>query len=332
MPMEYPPARWRAAAGMPTSSSISSTRRWLTPAVSAMTRRWLRPERPGWKLVASSAAPTTRCGACRWVYEWPPIVALPLVGRTRPSNIRNVVVFPAPLGPRKPVIRPGSTEKLRLLTAVREPNFLVRSRTCTWVSCLESSVIGPPLVLHPHSQPRRGRVSAGGSLQVRPGSASSGQTARIPAQEARGGVPAVEQCADRRDQGQTRTEHEWARVIGAGGRPRPVRDDDGGRNGAHSWEGGCGRGCRWRGGGGRRRGRGRFRDCRAGDVGDDAGRAPHRRPAHVPAAVALVDHDRDGGADPGALVDRAVHRAAAAVAGAVALGDRGAADGAGLAA
>src|SRR5918995_3172003 len=54
------------------------------------------------------------------------MVALPLVWCTSPRSIRSVVVFPAPLGPRKPVIRPGSTTKLRSSTAVTPPNRLVR--------------------------------------------------------------------------------------------------------------------------------------------------------------------------------------------------------------
>ena len=33
------------------------------PAAAASTRRWLRPLRPGWKAVASSAAPTVRSGS-----------------------------------------------------------------------------------------------------------------------------------------------------------------------------------------------------------------------------------------------------------------------------
>ena len=57
------------------------------------------------------------------------IVAEPEDGRTRPSNILSVVVFPAPLGPKKPVIRPGATVKLRSSTAVKSPNFLVKRST-----------------------------------------------------------------------------------------------------------------------------------------------------------------------------------------------------------
>jgi hypothetical protein len=45
---------------------------------------------------------------------------------TRPSNIRRVVVFPAPFGPRNPVTEPGATEKLRFSTATTGPNLLLR--------------------------------------------------------------------------------------------------------------------------------------------------------------------------------------------------------------
>ena len=42
---------------------------------------------------------------------------------------RIVVLFPEPLGPRKPVTRPGFALNDRLSTATREPNRLVRSVT-----------------------------------------------------------------------------------------------------------------------------------------------------------------------------------------------------------
>src|ERR1700674_317652 len=45
-------------------------------------------------------------------------VADPDVGRIRPSNIRRVVVFPAPFGPRKPKTSPRCTSRSRLSTAV----------------------------------------------------------------------------------------------------------------------------------------------------------------------------------------------------------------------
>ena len=45
--------------------------------------------------------------------------------------IRTVVVFPAPLGPNSPKISPLSTLRVRLSTAVRLPNFLVRLSVST---------------------------------------------------------------------------------------------------------------------------------------------------------------------------------------------------------
>ena len=48
----------------------------------------------------------------------------PASGRSSPRTMRRVVVFPAPLGPRKPVTEPGSTVKLRSETAWTGPNDL----------------------------------------------------------------------------------------------------------------------------------------------------------------------------------------------------------------
>src|SRR6476469_1128065 len=90
------------------------------------------------------------------------MVADPPVGRIRPSNMRRVVVFPAPLGPRKPVMRPGSTVKLRLSTAVKLPNRLVSSRTSIEAPWVDVDVMdGPPLcVTWGHlCNPRRVRVN-----------------------------------------------------------------------------------------------------------------------------------------------------------------------------
>src|SRR3954453_12281650 len=47
---------------------------------------------------------------------------------TRPTSMRNVVVLPAPLGPRKPVIDPAFSSSERSSTAVIRPNRLVRPR------------------------------------------------------------------------------------------------------------------------------------------------------------------------------------------------------------
>src|SRR4051812_35520982 len=57
------------------------------------------------------------------------MVAVPEVGRTRPSSMRRVVVLPAPLGPRKPVTRPGATSNERSSTARTVPNDLDRCST-----------------------------------------------------------------------------------------------------------------------------------------------------------------------------------------------------------
>ncbi len=45
----------------------------------------------------------------------------PEVGGIRPSTMRSVVVLPAPFGPRKPKMQPGSTAKERSRTASNSP-------------------------------------------------------------------------------------------------------------------------------------------------------------------------------------------------------------------
>ena len=59
----------------------------------------------------------------------PPIRALPRVGCTRPRIIFIVVDLPAPLGPRKPVTRPGRTVNERSSTTARPPYSLVSPLT-----------------------------------------------------------------------------------------------------------------------------------------------------------------------------------------------------------
>ncbi len=56
-------------------------------------------------------------------------VVVPAVARTRPRMIRSVVVLPAPFGPRKPVIVPSRTLKLRSSTATVFRNRFVRCST-----------------------------------------------------------------------------------------------------------------------------------------------------------------------------------------------------------
>src|SRR5215469_4508194 len=52
--------------------------------------------------------------------------AEPPLGGRRPVSILMTVVFPLPLGPRKPKISPCSTRKLTSLTAVKLPNRRTR--------------------------------------------------------------------------------------------------------------------------------------------------------------------------------------------------------------
>src|SRR5512132_2567307 len=125
MPSEKPPTRRRAAWVRPTWSRTWSARLRGRPAAVATTRRWLRALRPGWKLDASSTAPTWRMGSGSSRYGRPSILVLPAVGVTSPSRVRRVVVLPAPLGPRKPTTVPWSTSKLRSSTATMSPKRLV---------------------------------------------------------------------------------------------------------------------------------------------------------------------------------------------------------------
>ena len=126
MPRENFPTRRRATSLRPTRSSVSATRETGMPAPTATILRWSSARRDGWKLVASRTAPTWWIGWSIWTYRRPPKVALPPVISTRPSSMRRVVVFPEPLGPRKPVTRPAATSKLRSLTASTPLNCLVR--------------------------------------------------------------------------------------------------------------------------------------------------------------------------------------------------------------
>src|ERR1700730_10487496 len=61
----------------------------------------------------------------------PSMSAVPEVGTRRPQSMRRVVVFPAPLAPRKPKISPRATSKLTPSTAVTTPYFLTRCLAST---------------------------------------------------------------------------------------------------------------------------------------------------------------------------------------------------------
>src|ERR1043165_68082 len=76
----------------------------------------------------------------RWM-SWPQIVTLPRVGLMRPTSMRIVVVFPAPLGPRKPKTSPAASSKETLSTIVRLPMTFVRSRATSVGFVLGSEVM-----------------------------------------------------------------------------------------------------------------------------------------------------------------------------------------------
>src|SRR5436305_4471706 len=59
------------------------------------------------------------------VTSWPLNRTRPAVGGCRPEITLNSVVLPAPLGPIKPVIEPGSALRCASLTAVMPPNLTV---------------------------------------------------------------------------------------------------------------------------------------------------------------------------------------------------------------
>ena len=56
----------------------------------------------------------------------PLTVAVPAVGSSSVASIFMIVVFPAPLGPKRPKISPFSMLMLRSSTAVIFPYFFVR--------------------------------------------------------------------------------------------------------------------------------------------------------------------------------------------------------------
>ncbi len=90
----------------------------------------------------------------RWLSR-PNRRASPLVGRSRSSSVRIVVVLPAPFGPRKPKISPSCTVRLtssmpaRVAVALGEPVWS-RSR-----SVIDSQLADPTANVHPSLLPPR---------------------------------------------------------------------------------------------------------------------------------------------------------------------------------
>jgi len=65
MPMEKPPIFRLASPVRPTRPSTSLARFSSWPPARAAMRKWVRARRAGWKLVASSTAPTLDVGFSR---------------------------------------------------------------------------------------------------------------------------------------------------------------------------------------------------------------------------------------------------------------------------
>src|SRR5262245_45351177 len=77
------------------------------------------------------------------------MVTRPLVGTRMPIIMRMVVVFPAPLGPRKPNTSPRAMESSRSSTAAKSPYVLPR-RSNLMMSFME---IGRVARWHEHTMP-----------------------------------------------------------------------------------------------------------------------------------------------------------------------------------
>src|SRR5882762_1035530 len=94
--------------------------------------------------------------------------AEPLLSGKRPVSILMTVVFPLPLGPRKPKISPFSTRKLTSLTAVKLPKRRTRcsaemaawGRDCWWV------VIASALGFQFHIRSHAGEDTTGGIIDA----------------------------------------------------------------------------------------------------------------------------------------------------------------------
>src|ERR1700722_10307846 len=65
---------------------------------------------------------------------WPSTLIVPALAWVRPSNMRIIVVLPAPLGPRKPKALPRGTCRSTLSIAARWPKRLVRP--VVWIAVL----------------------------------------------------------------------------------------------------------------------------------------------------------------------------------------------------
>ena len=134
MPPEYLPVSFLAA--------LSSPIKWSSWSVRARTSRGgMRCRRPASSRVSRPVENASRVAVCMArpsrlrtspgsaVTSYPATRAPPEVGLSNVDRMRMVVVFPAPLGPRKPNSSPRSTSKLTSSTARDSPYTLTRSWT-----------------------------------------------------------------------------------------------------------------------------------------------------------------------------------------------------------
>src|SRR5215472_14302757 len=88
-----------------------------------------------------------RTSSGRWTTSKPITDAVPLLGRLSVVKIFKVVDFPAPFGPNKPNMVPGTTVKLSLSTARTGPNVLTMSWTSrAWVIQSVLWLSGDPVI------------------------------------------------------------------------------------------------------------------------------------------------------------------------------------------
>jgi hypothetical protein len=150
IPRENVLTRRRATASVPRSAETVSTRSSSCPPRAAWTRRCCRAVSEGCRPPPSMTAPTRAVGSGKSTYRLPPMTAVPSSGRMSPSNMRSVVLFPAPFGPNRPVTRPWVTVSEIPSTADTEPKRFV-SRSASTATPFT------PWLLRPGEPPPRAR-------------------------------------------------------------------------------------------------------------------------------------------------------------------------------
>ena len=86
-----------------------------------------------------------RTSAADFSTSWPPILAVPPVGRSRVVSIRTVVDLPAPLGPRNPKTSPRVTARSIPSTATTSPKVRSRPLASITTSSPNRAPVFPPI-------------------------------------------------------------------------------------------------------------------------------------------------------------------------------------------